>query len=252
MRADQLLSIAQKTATKLPGAVLEHPFGSAWQVYKVGGKIFMLVTEVRGESMVILKTDPAEAIALRKQFREIASGYHMNKRHWITVTAGDGISAPLVRELVTDSHRHVVSGLPAADRPTRSGRSRQGALTGTRLQSTARRTADSLPSVSHGRPFVEKLDVYKTGDKVFLIITDDPDEQIITVKAEPGRGQLLREHFPSVTEGRYLDKQHWVSVGAGQGVTSELVTELVRDSYGLVHPRVPRRAPRPKVAPVLH
>jgi predicted DNA-binding protein (MmcQ/YjbR family) len=107
-------------------------------------------------------------------------------------------------------------------------------LTGEQLQSIARETARSLPEVSHGRPFVEKLDVYKVGAKVFLIVTDDPVEQIITVKADPGRGHLLREQYASVTAGRYLDKKHWVSVGAGEGVTEELVTELVRDSYDLV------------------
>ncbi|WP_198961540.1 MmcQ/YjbR family DNA-binding protein [Pseudonocardia sp. MH-G8] len=107
-------------------------------------------------------------------------------------------------------------------------------LTGERLQSIARETARSLPGVSHGRPFVEKLDVYKVGAKVFLIVTDDPDEQIITVKADPGRGHLLRDQYASVTAGRYLDKRHWVSVGAGEGVTEELVTELVRDSFDLV------------------
>ncbi|NKY29922.1 MmcQ/YjbR family DNA-binding protein [Nocardia gamkensis] len=114
-------------------------------------------------------------------------------------------------------------------------------MTGTRLQSTARRTAGSLRGVSHGRPFVEKLDVYKAGDKVFLIVTDDPEEQIITVKADPERGQMLRKRFPSVTDGRYLDKHHWVSIGTGRGVTPELVTELVHDSYDLVRQGVPRQ-----------
>jgi predicted DNA-binding protein (MmcQ/YjbR family) len=64
----------------------------------------------------------------------------------------------------------------------------------------------------------------------------DPDEQIITVKADPGRGHLLRDQYLSVTAGRCPDKRHRVSVGAGEGVTEELVTELVRDSYDLVGP----------------
>ncbi len=107
-------------------------------------------------------------------------------------------------------------------------------LTGERLQSIARETARSMRGVSHGRPFVDELDVYKVGAKVFLIVTDDPAEQIITVKADPGRGHLLRDQYASVTAGRYLDKRHWVSVGVGDGVTEELVTELVQDSYDLV------------------
>lgn len=240
MRAQQLFAVAEKTAARLPGAVVEKPFGPDWRVYKVGGKVFMLVTEVRGEPMVIVKADPDDAIALRTQYSEITPGYHMNKRHWITATAGDGISAPLVRDLVTDSHHLVVSGLPAA-------RSQRGGLTGQRLQAAARQAAESLPAVSHGHPFVDKLDVYKTGGKVFLIVTDDPEEQIITVKAAPARGMSLRAQFPSMTVGRYLDKKHWMSLGAGRGVTTELVTELVLDSYDLVRPTMAGR--RRKKAP---
>lgn len=56
---------------------------------------------------------------------------------------------------------------------------------GDRLQGTARRAALALPDVSHGYPFTPGLDVYKVASKVFLIVTDDPDEQIITVKCEP-------------------------------------------------------------------
>jgi predicted DNA-binding protein (MmcQ/YjbR family) len=64
--------------------------------------------------------------------------------------------------------------------------------TGLRLQQAARRAADALPDSASGRPFTEKLDVYKVVGKVFLIVTDDPDERIITVKAEPEHGRRLR------------------------------------------------------------
>src|SRR5262249_45094556 len=47
---------------------------------------------------------------------------------------------------------------------------------------------------------VQQLDVYKVAGKVFLIVTDDPDERIVTLKAEPEYGRLLHEH-PSITPG---------------------------------------------------
>lgn len=114
-----------------------------------------------------------------------------------------------------------------------------------RLQALAREVAASLPDVSHGRPFVEKLDVYKVGDRVFMIVTDDPDERIITLKADPDHASALRDHFQTVTFGRYLDKGHWISIGAGRGVTSQLITELVKTSYRLVIETMPVRD-RPK------
>ena len=41
----------------------------------------------------------------------------MNKRHWITVTPGPGLTPELVDELVTESYLLVVQGLPRRTRP---------------------------------------------------------------------------------------------------------------------------------------
>ena len=128
MNGSALHKTAADCAEKLPGTQLEHPFGPAWKVYKVRGKIFMLMTEVPGRPVVILKADPGEAHALREQYSYITPGYHMNKKHWITVESGEGVDREIVRELVTDSYRLVVARLPKAERP--AGRHTYG--TGTR------------------------------------------------------------------------------------------------------------------------
>ncbi len=77
--------------------------------------------------------------------------------------------------------------------------------------------------------------------KVFLIVTDDPDEQIITVKSEPEQARALRHSYPSIIAGRYLNKAHWISVGTGRGITAEFVEDCVTGSYDLVVDTVPRR-----------
>ncbi|MHC5262650.1 MmcQ/YjbR family DNA-binding protein [Streptomyces sp. UC4497] len=112
---------------------------------------------------------------------------------------------------------------------------------GDRLQDAARRAALALPGVSHGYPFTPALDVYKVAGKVFLIVTDDPDEQIVTVKCEPERARAHVHAHASIAPGRYLDKRHWISVGPGPGITERLVTETVEDSYDLVVERLPGR-----------
>ncbi|MBK3629616.1 MmcQ/YjbR family DNA-binding protein [Streptomyces sp. MBT49] len=112
---------------------------------------------------------------------------------------------------------------------------------GDRLQDTARRAALALPEVSHGYPFSPGLDVYKVAGKVFLIVTDDPDEQIITVKSEPEYARTLVRGYASITPGRYLDERHWISLGAGTGITEQLVTDAVEESYHLAVERVPQR-----------
>ncbi|MEU9189416.1 MmcQ/YjbR family DNA-binding protein [Streptomyces sp. NPDC048484] len=105
---------------------------------------------------------------------------------------------------------------------------------GDRLQVTARKAALALPDVSHGRPFTPGLDVYKVADKVFLIVTDDPDEQIITVKCEPEHARALERGYASISPGRYLDKRHWISLGPGRGITKRLINDAVEHSYDLV------------------
>ncbi|USQ86176.1 MmcQ/YjbR family DNA-binding protein [Streptomyces phaeoluteigriseus] len=117
MNGDTVRKTAARCAEELPGAELEHPFGPEWEVYKVRGKVFMLMTEVTGEPMVILKSAPDESAALREQYAEITPGYHMNKRHWVTLEGGDSVDHELVQELVTESYRLVVGKLPRRERP---------------------------------------------------------------------------------------------------------------------------------------
>ncbi|MFC9509485.1 hypothetical protein [Streptomyces sp. NPDC057002] len=62
---------------------------------------------------------------------------------------------------------------------------------GDRLQDPARKAALALPDVSHGRPFTPGLDV----------VTDDPDEQIITVKCEPEHARALERGYASIGLG---------------------------------------------------
>jgi len=77
------------------------------------------------------------------------------------------------------------------------------ALSGNGLQQAAHNAAAALGEVSNGRPFTPHLDVWKVRGKVFLIITeDDPDLQIITVKADPHHGDALRRDYDKITPGR--------------------------------------------------
>ncbi|MEU5872208.1 MmcQ/YjbR family DNA-binding protein [Glycomyces sp. NPDC047369] len=117
MNGDELQEHARARAQELPGAELEYPFGPGWDVYKVRGKVFMLFTDVPGESIVTLKADPQDSKALRDQHDYITPGYHMNKKHWITLRPAGGLPKALIDDLVTDSYLLVVENLPRAKRP---------------------------------------------------------------------------------------------------------------------------------------
>lgn len=76
MNASTVHTTAADCAEELPGARLEGPFGYDWEVFKVRGKVFMLMTEVPGRPVVILKADPGEAHALREQCSHITLHTH--------------------------------------------------------------------------------------------------------------------------------------------------------------------------------
>ncbi|CAM3030667.1 MmcQ/YjbR family DNA-binding protein [Streptomyces albus] len=117
MDGETLQKVALRHAESLPSASLEYPFGPGWEVFKVRGKVFMLMTSAPGEPVVILKSEPGEAEALREAHADITRGYHMNKRHWITLEPGGPMDEDLVEELVTESYRLVVANLPRSARP---------------------------------------------------------------------------------------------------------------------------------------
>jgi predicted DNA-binding protein (MmcQ/YjbR family) len=98
-------------------AVEDFPFGPEISVFKVLGKMFAL-SFLGGDPLTVnLKCDPDDAIRLRGDHPGlIVPGWHMNKRHWNTVTVDGGLPDRLVRELVEDSYDLVVAGLPRADR----------------------------------------------------------------------------------------------------------------------------------------
>ncbi|MEG3629695.1 MmcQ/YjbR family DNA-binding protein [Streptomyces poriticola] len=98
-------------------AVEDFPFNPETSVFKVLGRMFALTALDARPLTVNLKCDPDDAIRLRREYAGlIVPGWHMNKRHWNTVTVGPELPEGLVRELVEDSYDLVVAGLPRADR----------------------------------------------------------------------------------------------------------------------------------------
>lgn len=117
MKGADLHRCAAERAEELPGAQLGHPFGPEYDVYKVRGKVFLLATNLRGDNIVTLKARPADSQVLQRAYPDITPGYHMNKRHWITVRPGGELDSAMLTDLVTESYLLVVENLPRAERP---------------------------------------------------------------------------------------------------------------------------------------
>lgn len=95
-----------------PEAVEDFPFGPDVAVYRVHGKMFALVSVDGRTESVNLKCHPLEAIELRDVFSAVRPGYHMNKKHWNTVTLDGSIPAGELERMIDNSYALVVKGLP--------------------------------------------------------------------------------------------------------------------------------------------
>jgi predicted DNA-binding protein (MmcQ/YjbR family) len=87
-----------------PGALEAFPFGPQVAVYKAKGKMFATLAPEKGVWYSNLKCDPLWAQALRKQYPAIQPGYHMNKKHWNTLTLDGSLPDSLVRKMVELSY----------------------------------------------------------------------------------------------------------------------------------------------------
>ena len=95
-----------------PGTIEDFPFGPELSVFKVAGKIFALSALDRAPLDVSVKCEPELAVSLRDSYPAIRPGYHLNKRHWNTITLDGSLPDQLVRDLIEDSYDLVVSALP--------------------------------------------------------------------------------------------------------------------------------------------
>jgi predicted DNA-binding protein (MmcQ/YjbR family) len=97
-------------------AVEEFPFGPRVSVFKVSGKMFALSALDHTPLEVSVKCEPDLAVQLRNTYTAIRPGYHLNKRHWNTISLDGSLPRQLVRDLIEDSYDLVVSALPKRTR----------------------------------------------------------------------------------------------------------------------------------------
>ena len=92
----------------------EFPFGKETLVFKVMGKMFTLADAVNFES-VNLKCEPETGMELIERYTSVSPGYHMNKKHWITVEMDDSIPDRLLKAWIGASYDLVVGNLSKSE-----------------------------------------------------------------------------------------------------------------------------------------
>ena len=81
-----------------------QPFGPDNLVYKVNGKMFLLAALDEEPLHFNVKCDPEKALELREEYTCVQPGYHMNKKHWNTITVDGSVTVKLLKEWIDDSY----------------------------------------------------------------------------------------------------------------------------------------------------
>jgi len=93
-----------------PGALADPASAPSVIIYKVMGKTFAILS-VRGIEAVSLKCDPHLAEILREQYSGVGRRYHLDPRHWISVSLDADVPAEEIELLVARSYELVCTKL---------------------------------------------------------------------------------------------------------------------------------------------
>lgn len=92
------------------GVSESFPFDDTTLVFKVMGKMFALLNTQYPHS-ANLKCLPDNCLKIREKYPDVMPGYHMNKKHWLTVPFDALMDDKTILNWVDESYRLIVSSL---------------------------------------------------------------------------------------------------------------------------------------------
>ena len=104
----------------LPGAVPEPASAPGALIFKIMGKMFAILSYGKVQA-VSLKCDPHLAEILREQYVGVGHRYHLDRRHWISVSLDADMPAEEIDRVAAGSYALVVAGLTKKQRAELAG-----------------------------------------------------------------------------------------------------------------------------------
>ena len=92
------------------GVTEGFPFNETTLVFKVGGKMFLLMALDTQPLVFSAKNKADYNQELREKYYQISGAYHMNKTHWNSVVC-EGLKSDLIKKLINDSYDLVFESL---------------------------------------------------------------------------------------------------------------------------------------------
>ena len=101
----------------------ELPFGPDTLVFKVYGKVFLLVGLDQVDKLSFnVKCNPELALDLREQYpHSVIPGFHMNKKHWNTIYCNRELDDTMVKHWIDHSYDLVFAAVPRRIKDSYSG-----------------------------------------------------------------------------------------------------------------------------------
>ncbi|MDR1408286.1 MAG: MmcQ/YjbR family DNA-binding protein [Tannerella sp.] len=94
------------------------PFDDVSLVFKVEGRMYLLVSLDAEEPAVAVKCDPEQAVTLREHYAAVEPAYHFNKKYWNTIYLERDMPGDEIRRWIACSYREVIRKLPEKIRKT--------------------------------------------------------------------------------------------------------------------------------------
>ena len=69
-------------------------------------------------------------------------------------------------------------------------------------------------------------------------------DDLVNLKCDPQRSELLRAQYPDILPGFYSDKRTWIACFLDGELSDELLRELCADSHRLVLEKLPKYVQR--------
>ena len=92
---------------RFPDAFEDYPFddpGWTCMRHRTNQKIFAFIFERDGKIWINVKAEPLRADFWRDAYPAVVPGYHMNKRHWVSIILDGSMSDAEVLDLISDSY----------------------------------------------------------------------------------------------------------------------------------------------------
>ncbi|MCM1041998.1 MAG: MmcQ/YjbR family DNA-binding protein [Bacteroides sp.] len=99
-------------ALSLPFVTERQPYGPDSLVFEIGGKQFCLVDLTAKWQFYNLKVDPEYSLQLQESYASVRPGFHMNKKHWISLDYYGDVPDHLQYELIEHAYHQTIKGLP--------------------------------------------------------------------------------------------------------------------------------------------